>query len=233
MPAEVAAADPLVVWAEAYNQIIADRGGFIGQPPQVDGLVLKDNFSAYVDRKLFIHNLGHSTAAYLGYLAGLERIWQCMGDQTIRVQTREAMMASADGLINRYPDEFNTVNQTAHVDDLIRRFSNQALNDSVYRVGRDLFRKLAAEDRCVGSLRLVASTDGDPSAIYRSLAAGLCFKATDEAGRMYERDAEFQTQLDRQGPEAMLAEVCGLKRPADDAHIDAVIDQYETLKPTA
>ena len=31
-------------------------------------LALKENMKAWVDRKAFIHNLGHATAAYFGHL---------------------------------------------------------------------------------------------------------------------------------------------------------------------
>lgn len=230
MPADVAAADPLVVWAEAYNRIIADRRGFLGEPPDVPGLVLKDHFAAYVDRKLFIHNLGHTTAAFFGYLAGLESIWQCMADAAIRQKTREAMWTSAEGLITRYPGEFDTANQTEHVEDLLKRFANRALNDSVYRVGRDLHRKLGPEDRCVGSLRLARQTGADPTPVRQAIAAGLCFKAVDEHGQLFPPDAEFHARLDAEGPEAVLAGVCGLRRPDDDADLDAILADYATLR---
>lgn len=43
MPAEVRQRDPLEVWGEAYNAIIADRNGFVGNVPDgVEGLQLKD-----------------------------------------------------------------------------------------------------------------------------------------------------------------------------------------------
>lgn len=230
MPAEVTRTDPLVVWAEAYNQIIADRAGFLDTPPDVPGLVLKDNFAAYVDRKLFIHNLGHAAAAYFGHLAGLERIWQAMDDPAIRQQTRSAMAASAAGLIARYPDEFNQQNQDEHVDDLLSRFANRALNDSVYRVGRDLYRKLAPEDRCIGSLRLVQATGGDPAPILRTIAAALCFRGLDEHGQMFDRDKEFLAQLDQIGPAELLRTVCGLDRPDDQPAIERILAEYQTLQ---
>ena len=37
------------------------------QYPDVKGLAPKKNIKAWVDRKAFIHNLGHATAAYYGY----------------------------------------------------------------------------------------------------------------------------------------------------------------------
>jgi mannitol-1-phosphate 5-dehydrogenase len=230
MPAEVVRRDPLVIWAEAYNQIIADRAAFLGSPPDVPGLVLKDNFAAYVDRKLFIHNLGHAAAAYFGHLAGKEAIWQCMLDEGVRAAAREAMWTSAEALIVRYGREFNPTNQTEHVDDLLRRFGNRALNDSVYRVGRDLPRKLAPEDRCVGALRLARSVGGDVRPIVRTIAAAMCFRATDEHGKMFPADEDFHRSLDRHGPKWVLANVCGLCEPDDGREIDAIIAEYETLR---
>lgn len=227
MPVDVTEQDPLVIWAEAYNQIVADRAGFIGTPPEVPGLVLKESFKAYVDRKLFIHNLGHAVSAYFGYLAGKERIWECMADEGIRSQARAAMWASAKALIARYPQEFNEDNQREHVDDLLNRFANRALNDSVFRVGRDLYRKLSAEDRCVGALRLVRSCGLDCDPIHRAMAAALCFKAVDETGRMHPDDEKFQQSLAEQGPRAMLETVCGLDAETEAESIEAILRYYQ------
>lgn len=231
MPAEVTRSDPLAVWAEAYNQIIADRAGFLGPPPEVPGLVLKDNFAAYVDRKLFLHNLGHAAAAYFGYLRGRESIWQCMEDAEIRAGTRAAMWASARALIVRYPGEFNEENQTEHVDDLLRRFANKALNDSVFRVGRDLYRKLSPDDRCLGALRLVQATGGDTMPILRTIAAALHFRATDEHGRMFPADAEFHEALRTRGVKQILETHCGLNRPDDAPLREQLLAEYASLRP--
>ena len=223
MPAEVTRSDPLVIWAEAYNQIVADRAGFVGEPPQVEGLVLKDNFTAYVDRKLFVHNLGHAAAAYHGHLAGKERIWQCVEDPAINAEVHAAMWSSASALVGKYPQEFDRPGQREHVDELVRRFANRALNDSVFRVGRDLYRKLSAEDRCAGALRLVQAGGGDLGPIHRVMAAALRFKAVDESGAMFPADEKFHEALRQQGPASVLASVCGLRAPPDDDSIEAIL----------
>ena len=59
--------DPLVVFAEPYNSLILDGKGFKSPIPEVKGLEPKSNIKAWVDRKAFIHNLGHATAAYYGF----------------------------------------------------------------------------------------------------------------------------------------------------------------------
>ena len=102
--------------------------------------------------KLFIHNLGHATAAYLGHLQGKAFIWECVEVPVIRTQTREAMWTAAQALIRRYPSEFDQNNLAEHIEDLLRRFANRALGDTVFRVGRDLQRKLTPDDRLIGAL---------------------------------------------------------------------------------
>lgn len=41
---------------------------------------------------------------------------------------------------------------TEHIDDLLYRFKNKALGDTIFRVGCDLTRKLSAEDRLAGAI---------------------------------------------------------------------------------
>ena len=52
-----------------------------------------------------------------------------------------------------YPDSFTKVALLEHIDALLYRFQNRALKDTVFRVGRDLYRKLHREDRLLGAIR--------------------------------------------------------------------------------
>ncbi len=229
MPGYMREQDPLEVWAEAYNQIIADGEGFIGTPPDVPGLVLKQNFAAYVDRKLFIHNLGHAAAAYFGHLQGKTYLWECMADNTIREAAKAAMWESARALIAQYPGEFNEQNLGEHIEDLLTRFANQALGDTVYRVGRDLSRKLSPEDRLIGALRLCARHGVESNNIARAIGAALCFRATDEDGNPFADDEKFQQQLAAHGPAAMLEQVSGLDPQQDGEAIATILTDYAKI----
>ncbi len=145
MPLEVRKRDPLEVWGEAYNAIIADRSGFVGPVPDgIEGLQLKNCFQAYVDRKLYIHNLGHATCACHGFLRGHKLICDAVADPAVLSETRAVMMGSAQALARRYPQALDGAGLTEHVEDLLRRFGNRALGDTVFRVGRDLPRKPCA-----------------------------------------------------------------------------------------
>ena len=50
-----------------------DATAFRNPIPPIPGLDPKQHMAAYVDRKSFIHNLGHAASAYLAYLADSER----------------------------------------------------------------------------------------------------------------------------------------------------------------
>ena len=226
LPPEVSQRDPLEVWAEAYNEIIADRQGIRGEVPEVEGLVLKSNFAAYGDRKLFIHNLGHAAAAYHGHLAGKETIGECIADGRIRAETRAAMGESVWALAREYPGEFTEAALADHADDLLRRFENRVLGDTVFRVGADLLRKLGPDDRLVGAMRLVEVHGRRPEFIARAVAAALRFKAVGPDGRMLPRDEAFHRMLEARGPKATLREVSGLDPEADAELVDLVLRAY-------
>jgi mannitol-1-phosphate 5-dehydrogenase len=218
MPQEVRRNDPLEVWGEAYNAIIADRNGFVGPvPDDIEGLLLKQCFQAYVDRKLYIHNLGHATCAYHGYLRGHALIDDAMCDPAVLAETEAVMQESARALARRYPQELDAAGLAEHVADLLRRFGNQALGDTVFRVGRDLRRKLAPGDRMIGGLRLVQSEQGDIAPVCRAIAAALQFAATDETGQPFAPDVAFRVRLAEEGAEAVLCAHSGLDPMRDAA----------------
>lgn len=212
MPEDVKSRDPLLVWAEAYNLLYAAKSGFIGEIPDVEGLVIRANFDAYVDRKLFIHNLGHAITAYLGYFCDPENpyIWKAIGDKSVREIVESAMWESGQSLIKEYPDEFNQQNQKDHIDDLIRRFGNAHLGDTIYRVGRDLPRKLGFDGRLVGAARMDMKHDTIPKNTALGIAAAFFFRALDESGQLFENDEKFSQELEQHDVDYILGNVCGL-----------------------
>lgn len=230
MPTDVREEDPLIVWAEAYNTLIADKQAFVTPPPDIPGIELHDNFDAYVDRKLFIHNFGHAVAAYHGALKNLTYIWECMADEDIAQFTRTAMETAARVLHKTYPNVLDEDGLQAHVDDLLRRFCNRALGDTVYRVGRDLTRKLAPHDRIIGTLEMSQEHNEVITPMCHTCAAALLFSACDENGEQLQSDKEIVAYAAQDGPEGVLKDICGLQ-PDKDAEIIAIVSRmYNELK---
>ena len=142
--------DPLRVCVEKYSFLPVDKAAFKGDIPVIENMVPLDEFEYYVKRKLFIHNLGHATAAYLGLLKGYTYIAEAMEDADILYMTASAMRESAAALNCENPGD--KVNLSRSIDSLLYRFSNKALGDTCARVAADPARKLGNNDRIIGAL---------------------------------------------------------------------------------
>ena len=250
MKAADLAADPLLLFAEEYETLIVDKCAFRGPLPAIPELHPVDPIAAYVDRKLFIHNLGHAAAAYLGFAAFLREentgkitkensmditaftIPEALALPGVEENVRRAMNQAAGALVleypqSQYPGGYSREDLADHIDDLLRRFKNRALGDTVHRVGRDLRRKLAREDRIAGALLLCAKHNLPFDAIAGVYRAALDFAAPAEDGLLFPADEEFRKMYKLDSPlnkktteylidsgtlERILCEVSGLDR---------------------
>jgi len=201
--------DMLQVFAEPYNTLILDKKGFKNPIPDIAGLSPKENIKAWVDRKLFIHNLGHASAAYSGHLFNPEfiYIYEALAVAGIHNLVRETMLQSADHLLARYPGEFSRSMLTDHIDDLLSRFQNRTLGDTIFRVGCDLYRKLGPEDRLAGGIKAALDLKKPYDRILFILLCAFRFRAVNEEGQLFPGDAEF-IELFNGKTESILSNVC-------------------------
>jgi mannitol-1-phosphate 5-dehydrogenase len=206
--------DLLQVFAEPYNTLIVAKKGFKNPIPKVQNLDPKENIKAWVDRKLFIHNLGHATAAYLGFRKHPEAvyIYEVLNDPEIFEGTRRTMLQSADILMTLYPGEFTYTQLEAHIDDLLHRFRNKALGDTIFRVGCDLYRKLSPEDRIVAPIKAAINLNKPYEMILNALSAAISFRAKDELGKYFPSDEKFFSEADK-GTNHILKDICRLNIP--------------------
>ena len=223
--------DMLRVFAEPYNTLILDKLAFKNQIPQIEGLAPKENIKAWVDRKLFIHNLGHATAAYLGFLEYPDStfLYEVLSDGQLKERVRNTMLQAASILLRKYPNEFTLESLTEHVDDLLIRFQNKTLGDTLFRVGCDLCRKLGAEDRLAGAIHAARDFNLPYDLILYSLVCGCHFNATDESGRTLQSDREFMTIYSK-GIKTVLTSVCSFDEINDSEMILEAISMDNLLK---
>ena len=201
---EMLAEDPSRILVEPYRELPVDRQAFIGPLPDIRGLVACDNFPAYTARKLYIHNCGHAVLAYLGYLRGYTYGYEALEDPKIRAAMESALAESREGIVAEYGVAGEWLE--AHTRDLLRRFANRALGDTIFRLGRDPIRKLAAKDRLVGAARLAEKAGIRPEACSLGIAAALCFDPAEDP-----ISVALQERLNSAGLEATLAEVSGIQ----------------------
>ena len=171
--------EPLRVCVESYGFLPVDKAAFKGDIPEIEGMVPFEPFDFFIKRKLFIHNMGHATTAYLGGLLGDEFVWQSIGNPTIRLIAQNAMTESAMALSRHYNVPLEGI--LLHISDLLGRFANVALGDTCARVGGDPARKLSPADRLIGSSLLALEQGITPAYIALGAAAGIK-RYLDEAG---------------------------------------------------
>jgi mannitol-1-phosphate 5-dehydrogenase len=212
MPKKDMDEDILQVFAEPYNTLILDKLAFRNPIPGIEGLAPKENMKAWVDRKLFIHNLGHVSAAYCGsyYYPDLTYMFEVLEYDEIRSFTRAAMLQSSKVLDALYPQVFTSKHFHDHIEDLISRFRNKALGDTVFRVGCDLQRKLSTNDRLLAPLHAGIRLNLPVDKIADGIFFGIHFRARDEKGYLFNGDADFFEMIDKLGLKRILIKLCNL-----------------------
>jgi len=218
--------DILQVFAEPYNTLILDKKAFKNPIPDVQGLAPKENIKAWVDRKSYIHNFGHAAAAYYGYQTNpsAKYLYEALAFPEVAAFTKLAMQQSAFILMKKYPGEFTKNALDEHITDLIQRFQNKALGDTIYRVGCDLTRKLHRNDRI-----LSPAIDGyfmqcPVDLILKTFSYGLLFKGTDDMGNLFPGDQEFAEDFKNKGLIHVLTNLCGLDADNDREIVHQIND---------
>lgn len=218
---EMRAADVSLIRVEPYKELPVDKAGFAGPVPTISAMTAYDNFPVFTARKLYIHNCGHALLAYLGYLRGHEFGWQALADTSVRRVLEAGWNESVKGIVHKYGADENWLRE--HVRDLTARFANQALGDTVFRLGRDPVRKLHPSDRLIASARLAESTGQPPRYLTLGIAAALCFDpAADPVS------VQLQADLKSKGPAAVLQELCGIR--SEEALGKLILDAYAGLR---
>lgn len=187
---EMRAEDPSLIAVEPYKELPVDRSGFVGPVPDIVGMEARENFELYAARKLYIHNAGHAVLGYLGYLRGYRLGYEALEDETIRSILEQALAESKAGIVHRYGA--NAAQLEAHIADILRRFANRPLSDTIFRLARDPLRKLRPDDRLVGAARLAEKPGVTPEALSWGIAAGYCFDHPEDplATRLQKRLAD-------------------------------------------
>lgn len=182
--------NPLVFVGDPYSTFIVDGRDLHPPVPTMTGMVVGDDYLSWVHRKLYTFSAGHAATAYLGYLKGYHYIHTAIRDPEIRAAVLEAMREGQRGLAARYGRHVS--GDESDLMDILARFENAALNDPVWRVGRDPRRKLGAEDRLIGAGQLAQEAGVNPSALAMAAAAALCCCSCLDSSADLEHDVECE-----------------------------------------
>lgn len=93
-----------------------------------------------------------------------------------------------------------------HVDDLLYRFANPHLGDTIARVGKDPIRKLGSEDRLIGAAKCCLEQGINPVYISFGVAAALLFKDQED-----EPFNKLKEQVEGEGVKSVMAKFSAMK----------------------
>ena len=189
--------NPLRVCVEPYNILPVDKAAFKGEIPEVKNLYPFTPFNLFIQRKLFMHNMSHALSAYLGYLRNYTYIYEATADFDIRYVAYKALTEMAAAISEENSTDIKQL--LTHADDLLYRFQNKALADTVERVGKDTIRKLGANDRLVGALKLAEKHKVSCDYLCIGIAAGMLFAPDAD-----ERSKELSAYAEEHGAKAAL-----------------------------
>ena len=166
--------NPLRVYVEPYNILPVDKAAFKGEMVNdVPNLYPFSPFNLFIQRKLFMHNMSHAICAYLGFLRDYTYIYESVSDFDIKYVAYKALTAMAVAVSEENSTDIKML--LDHADNLLYRFTNTALADTVARVGKDTKRKLGGNDRLIGALKLAEKHGVDAGYICIGVAAGMLF----------------------------------------------------------
>ncbi len=168
---------PTDITVEEFEILHTDKDGYVGDIPKIRNMIAYAPFEAYIQRKLFMHNMGHAVTAYLGALKGYQYIHEAINDSEIKYCTYSCGIESAQAIS---AGDFPLKELIQFYDRLIYRFNNHKLKDTIARVGRDPKRKLAPNDRITGSINLCKKHQVPYSFLLIGIAGALLFKQEDD-----------------------------------------------------
>lgn len=171
--------NPLRVAVEPYNILPVDKDAFKTDMSDVKNLYPYAPFNLFIERKLFMHNMSHALTAYLGNLKGYQYIYEAIADFDIRYCALRALNQSAQAVAKENGADIGFL--LSHAENLLFRFTNKALGDTVERVGKDTIRKLGSNDRLIGAINLCEKHGLSCEYLCLGVASGMYFAPqTDE-----------------------------------------------------
>jgi mannitol-1-phosphate 5-dehydrogenase len=209
--------DPLSLLGEEYSEWTADRTAIRGPVmPKIKTLELVDNQDRFLQRKLYIHNTGHATLGYLGFLKGHTWIHEAAQDPQIMAACEKAIEESGWAIQEEYGFTAEVIR--AYRSALTEKCVSPELPDDIVRVVREPIRKLGHEERFLGPVRLMLSHGRQPEWLLYGLCAALLARIPGD-----EQSARIGRLLDQEGV-SCLNELSGMEVPATVlSRIDALL----------
>ena len=205
---------------ESYNELPVDADSLKTDVSSIKNFIPVTPFAIEKHKKYFMHNMSHAIVAYMGFIKGYEFLWEAMDDESIHNIAEKALEESIVAITKYYNADITQLRYYAS--DLLKRYSNKYLKDTVMRVGRDPKRKLLSDDRLTGAALFCMNQGMTPEYILYGIAAAFYFNVPDDMS-----SPEIIEFIKTHGIEAALIKYTGIQ--ADSAIFAKILKIYSKL----
>lgn len=198
--------------AEDYNEWTVDAGA-MRSDLELKVLQPVNNQTAYLERKLFIHNGGHAVCGYMGFHFGHRYIHEAVADKRVASTVVHALDELGAVVLHKYPF-FGKAVIEKYKADLAVRGAVVEIRDEILRVVRDPVRKLSPRERLVAPALYAQSQNLSFKWLALGIAAILRYSHPSDT-----QSQELTAQLKNAGLKKVLEEICEISsgtRLADD-----------------
>ncbi len=161
--------DWLAVNVQDYWELPVNAGKVVGKLPDMEGIVLMEDFDGFLERKFYTYNAANGTVAYIGTLMGYQKIAEGAHDPFILKILRGVYDETSKALCAKY--NFPLEKQLEFTESSLQKMQNRIIEDTLERNARDPMRKLGAEDRLLGPALMAYRYGIIPENLVVSIAA--------------------------------------------------------------
>ncbi|WP_392561834.1 mannitol-1-phosphate 5-dehydrogenase [Orbus sturtevantii] len=208
----ITAVEPFWEWVINQKELVDNH------LPKIVNVTYVDDLQPYIEKKLYIVNLGHATLAYLGFVANKSTILETLSIKVFRDFTQRVMQDSAKYLTEEY--DFTQDYLFEYIENTLDRFANPHLQDSVLRVAKSPIRKLSANERLIGPLSQLNNRHLPINNLAKVIAMALLFKAPQDSESL-----ELQHFIEQYGVEKTICHYCQI----NDIKVISIIKHYYML----
>ena len=194
---------PTEIVAENYNEWVIDKPNFKGEEPGWPFFDVADDMAAKLERKLWIHNGGHATVAYLAFLRGHKYIHEAVADPVVADFAMKVLDELGDTIIHKYG--YGVEEIRAYEINLCKRGAIAEMKDEIARVVRNPIRKLGIADRLVAPAIYAENNGLKNENIIKSIRNITKYYSPDD-----EMSVVMHNEIEAKGLEGFLKETIGL-----------------------
>lgn len=190
--------------SENYPYLQCNADLLEGYIPPIASVKAIDNFSDFLNRKLYTYNAASCVIAYIGALMGYSDYGEAANDKTILKLLDKNYAQTNTAICKHYGYDKKDQEEFAALSKI--KFCDKTIIDTVARNAREPHRKLGNNERIIGAAKLLHQYGMDASVLELTAAAAVLYEDA--------KDATWSDIKKNNTNEEILSTVCGLN--ADD-----------------